>query len=253
MIETLDLSYLAWLIAAACALMVGFSKTGLPGAGILVVPLLAQIMPARQSVGFLLPLLCAADVMAMLYWRRHVEWPKLLRLLPWSLLGVAAGYLLLSRLTNQTLMPTIGVVILILLGVTAWRNLSPNADQRIPTHIWFAALMGLLAGSTTMLANAAGPVMTIYLLAMRLKKKEFLGTGAWYFWIVNLIKVPLSHNLGLITAASLWTNLALTPAIIAGGFLGIFLAHRIGNRVFNITVTILAAVAATTLIVRSII
>ena len=110
--------------------------------------------------------------------------------------------------------------------------------------------MGFLAGVTTMLANAAGPIMAIYLLAMRLDKKEFLGTIAWYFFIVNLVKVPFMVNVGIMNSQTLLTNLALLPGIIVGGVLGIGLAERIPTKTFNRVMSVLAAVVAILLIFR---
>lgn len=249
----LEFGVLEWLIAGSCAVLVGFSKTGVPGAGILVVPMLAQIMPARESTGFLLPMLCAADVMAVIYWHRRVQWGKLTRLMPWTLGGLAIGYVGLSWISNELLMPVIGVIVLLLLALTTWRNWGKGSQKQIPSYWWFAGVMGLLAGTTTMLANAAGPIMTIYLLSMRLKKEEFIGTGAVFFWVVNLLKLPLSGSLGLISSQSLLTNLALVPLIVAGGIAGIKLVHRIPERPFKVVVTVLAVATAVGLCLRALV
>ena len=113
-------------------------------------------------------------------------------------------------------------------------------EDRVPTHWAFVAGVGVLAGVTTMMANAAGPIMTIYLLAMRFDKKQFIGTQAWFFWIVNLSKLPLSGRLGLVTAQTLQANAMVLPAIMAGGLLGIFLVHRISQTTFNAVVRVMA-------------
>jgi len=111
--------------------------------------------------------------------------------------------------------------------------------------------MGILAGATTMMANAAGPVMVIYLLAMRLKKSQFIGTSAWYFWVVNLLKVPLNINLQLITFKSFMTDLTLLPVILFGALLGIILINKIPQRGFNFIVSLLATVSAVYLCVQA--
>ena len=246
----LEFSTLAWFAVGLSAFLAGFSKTGMPCAGVLAVPLVASVMPARQSVGFLLPILCLADIMAVIYWRRHADWPKLIKLMPWAFVGIVIGFYCLGRINDQQLMLVIGLIVLILLAVNYWRNRRPDQQPHIPNHWLFAAVMGLLAGTTTMLANAAGPIMAIYLLAMRLDKKQFLGTGAWYFFIMNLVKVPFSGKLDLITTQSFLTNLALLPAILLGGLAGIILVNRIPTRLFNRIVTILAALTALTLLIR---
>jgi hypothetical protein len=247
----LEFDVFRWIVVGICAGLIGFSKMGIPGAGVLVVPMLASIMPARESTGFLLPILCLADIMAILLWRKHVEWKQLIKLIPWAVVGIIAGYFCLGIISNELLMPVIGGIVLILIGVTTWRNSRLGKDKPIPTSRWFAGIMGILAGGTSMLANGAGPVMTIYLLAMRLDKKEFVGTTAWFFWTINLIKLPFSANLGLINQQSLLTDLALIPCIIVGGFLGFLLVHRIHQKLFNTVVTILAAATALYLCIRA--
>jgi len=246
----LEFDALQWVIVIAAALSIGFNKTSTLGITILFVPLVAGIMDPKKSVGFILPMLCMADVLAILYWRRHANWKLLFRLMPWCLVGLAVGYLVLERIDSKTLWPIIGGIILVMIVVTTWRNSRHAKDRPIPTYWWFAALMGFLAGSTTMVANAAGPVMIIYLLAMRLDKHQFIGTHAWFFWIINLIKVPPQVYLKMITLESFLTDLVLLPAILVGGFLGIKLVHKIPQRGFNAIVNILAAAAAIHLCIK---
>jgi len=246
----MDFTTMEWFFVVFCALMVGFSKTGILGAGILVVPMLAAIIPARESTGFLLPMLAMADIIAIIYWRKHVEWRQLGRLLPWALTGILFGCMFLRNISNTTLMPLIGGLILVLVGVRFWWNSHPDRKDILPTGWWFAGIMGILAGCTSMLANAAGPIMTIYLLTMKLEKKEFVGTGAWFFWIINLSKMPFSYKLGFITPISLGTNLLLLPAIVGGGILGILLVHRIPQKIFNVIVEVLAITMAVYLCVK---
>ena len=240
----LELTPYQWSIAALVAFLIGFSKTGLPGGGILAAPLLAMIMPAKASTGFLLPILALADIMAIVYWKRHVDWGQLKTLLlPWTLIGVVIGFLLMRPISGEQLKPIIGLIVFVLV-TGSWIRDRYVQDEAIPTHPAFAATMGLLAGALSMMANAAGPVMIIYLLALRFDKKKFIGTQAWFFWILNLSKMPFSLAQDLITGPSLLANLALIPAIVIGGLLGITLVHRISQKSFKGTVRLLALVAA---------
>jgi uncharacterized membrane protein YfcA len=243
----IDFTYLQWIISILCALMIGFTKAGIPGSGILVPLLAASIMPARESTGFVLPMLIMADIFAIFYWRRHVEWKQLIRLMPWAWLGIFSGFLGMSHISNTHLRIFIGILILILMGIS-WLTGKAFSENRMPEHWLFAAVLGILAGSTSMMANAAGPVMVIYLMAMRLPKENFIGTSAWFFWIVNLSKLPFSQKLDLINLQSFQTNLALLPCIIFGGIIGIFLVHRISQNIFNRAVQLLAVAGALFLI-----
>jgi uncharacterized membrane protein YfcA len=233
-----------WTIMALAAGIVGLSKSGLPGLGILAIPMVAAVMPARLSTGFILPMLVAGDIISVAYYRRHAEWKHLIRIFPWSISGVLAGWLSMDHLNDTQIRPLIGAIVLVMLALNALRQRYTGLDSRIPHSVWFAAVMGLLAGFTTMVANAAGPIMIIYLLAMSLPPAAFLGTSAWYFLLMNLFKVPFSAQLGLITPASLMVNALLIPCIAAGAWLGIRFAHRVPRKVFESLVQILAALGA---------
>ena len=230
-------------LALTSAVLIGFSKTGLPGAGILAIPLMAMVLPARESTGALLPLLLVGDVIAVGWYHRHAAWPQLVRVIPWTAAGVVLGCIVLQRMTDRALQPLIGgiVIVMLLVHQVSRRHGTP---QHFPSRGWFAGGTGLLAGLSTMVANAAGPVMTIYLLAMRLPKTIFIGTAAWFFLLVNAFKVPFSTALGLISRDSLWFDLTLVPCVLAGAVLGILLAQRIPERMFGILVQVLAAAAA---------
>lgn len=240
----MDLDLLGWVVVAFCAVMVGTTKTGMPGLGILIVPLMALVLPTRQSTGILLGILILADLFAIVYHRRNARWGHVLRLLPAAFAGIVAGYFGLKFVNDRQLKPIIGGIVLMMLGVNYWRSRAKGEDAPVPTQWWFAVALGFMAGVTTMMANAAGPVMIIYLLAMRLPKVEFVGTGAWFFFVVNWLKVPFSANLDLMTAESVKLNLMMLPFIAVGAVAGIFLLKHIPQKAFNAIVQILAAAAA---------
>jgi len=247
----LDLDVMGWLVVGLCAFVVGASKTGIPGAGILVVPLMAMAFPdgeTKKSVGLLLGLLILGDMFAAAYHRRNAQWGHVLRLLPATVAGIVVGWQAMDHITNEQLEPVIGGIVLLMLGLNYWRMHRMGEDTPVPTQWWFAAMLGFAAGVTTMMANAAGPVMIIYLLAMRLPKFHFVGTSAWFFFLVNWIKVPFHANLDTMTLATVKLDLVMLPLIAAGAVAGIFFLKRIPQRVFNSVVQILAAVAAVKLL-----
>ncbi len=227
-----------------CAFVVGVSKTGIPGLGILHVPLMAMVLPARESTGILLGMLILGDLFAAGYYRNIAQWKHVLRLLPSALVGIVAGWQAMRFVTNEQLQPIIGIIVLAMLGLHYGRTRLWGENAPIPTHPLFAGTLGFLAGVTTMMANAAGPVMVVYLLAMRLPKLAFVGTSAWFFFAVNWIKVPFSAHLSLISAESIKLDLLMLPLIAAGSLAGIFVLRRIPQKAFNSIIQILAAAAA---------
>jgi len=176
-------------------------------------------------------------------------WTYVRRMLPPACLGVIAGALLMRRISNDAFRPVIGWIILALTMLQILRMQRPDWFEAVPHSRWFAWSMGLLAGITTMLANAAGPVFAIYCLALALPKLEMVGTNAWFFFIINSYKVPFSAGLGLIRPDTLLLNAVLAPVVVAGVLGGRWLVYRLPQRVFDYLLLGFAAVAALRLIV----
>jgi len=221
-----------WTLAVVGALAIGLSKTGISGLGMLAVVVFANLLPARQASGVVLPMLVLADVVAVASYRQHAQWSYLWKLFPWTAAGVVAGFVALGRINDRQAGQLIGAIILAMLALHVWRRRRAGQDE--PEHaVWFAPVVGMLAGFTTLVANAAGPLMAIYLLAMRLPKMEYMGTGAVFFILMNLFKVPFMAQLGLVNASSLWLNFVLAPAVLVGALLGRRLLARLDQKLFE--------------------
>ena len=274
--EGLSAADLAWL--ALGALLVGFAKTAIGGVASLSVALFAAVLPARESTGTLLPLLIAGDLFALHAYRAHAEWTTLVRLFPAVAVGVVAGAVFVAQVDDVAMRRTIGAVLLGLVLVTLWRrrgaepsngaaddpaghpaddpaaaDLAPATAQQVPAkdrgRRWPAAVgFGSLAGFTTMVANAGGAVMSLYLLTARLDKLAFLGTAAWFFFLVNVFKVPFSIGLGLLTPDSLTLNATLVPAVIVGAVLGRLVIRRVDQSLFERLVIVFTALSSVNLL-----
>ncbi|WNO71069.1 MULTISPECIES: sulfite exporter TauE/SafE family protein [unclassified Streptomyces] len=223
---------------AAAAALVGFSKTAVSGANTVSLAVFAAVLPARESTGVLLPILIAGDVVAVLTYRRHAHWPTLLRLFPAVAAGVVVGTVFLFWADDQVVRTSIGAILLLMAGVTALRRRSggdeePSSSESRRRGRLKARSYGVLSGFTTMVANAGGPVMSLYLLSAGFRKLGFLGTSAWFFLIVNVSKVPFSVGLGLIDRTSLLLDAVLVLFVLPGAMLGKWCADRIDQVLFE--------------------
>ena len=228
-----------WTIGLACAFFVGLGKTGLPGLGILVVPLMVLMVgDARQSAGWLLPVMCTADLFAVYYWRHNTAAKRMFSLAPWVIAGMAVGTAALG-LSERVLRPVVGVIVLVMLALYVRRRLRSHQVD-VPVH---AAPYGIATGFATTVANAAGPVMSLYLLSKRLSKEDFVATGAWFFFVINLTKVPIYAGYGLFTRSSLAFDLAMVPAVFAGAFAGRWVVRHAPQGLFEALVVALTAVS----------
>ncbi len=239
-----ELTSLAWVLLAVAAVVVGISKTGIPGAGTVAVAIFAAVLPARASTGTILLLLIVADVFAVITYRRHANWRALWRLVPAVAVGVLLGVGFLAIADDLWVKRTIGVILIAVIAITLWRRYRPAPSEQPTGGRAAAAVYGGLGGFTTMVANAAGPVMSMYFLAARFPVKEFLGTAAWFFAIVNIAKVPFSIGLGLITVPGLLIDLVLVPLVVGGALLGRWIASRVDQVLFERLVILFTIVGA---------
>ena len=269
------LSPLDFSLLALAATLVGLSKTALPGAGTITVAVFAAVLPARQSTGALLVLLILGDLFAVRTYHAHADWAALRRLVPAVLAGVVVGTFFLATADDGTVRHVIGVTLLALVAVTLVRRAAATKDRNQPRtnatggaaaadaagradhetergwrHQLETGSFGILAGFTTMVANAGGPVMSMYFLAARFPINRFLGTAAWFFFVVNVAKTPFSVSLGLISLDSLRLDLLLAPAVIVGALVGRRLARQLNQKLFDRLVLTLTIVSATYLLVQ---
>jgi len=209
------------------------AKTGISGVGLMVVPIMANAFGGRPSVGLLLPLLIFADIFAVTWYNRHAQWKHIFRLIPWAFAGIITAAIVGKSISDQTFNRLLAALVIGGIAILLWRDIR-SEKIKIPQSRWFAAGLGLLGGFSTMIGNAAGPVMALYLLSMRLPKNSYIGTGAWFFFIVNLSKMPLHiWSWKTITRSSFSLDLLMIPAIAAGAFLGIWLVRLLPEKFYR--------------------
>ena len=221
----------------------GFSKTGFPGLAMVNVLIMAEIFTAKISVGIIVPMLIACDLTVYPMFRRYSSWKEVLPLLPAVFVGLVAGYFLLDHIDELTARKGIGVIILLMLMLQLSRIRLGNALSKMTHSSSFKWASGLLIGTSTIMANAAGPVFSIYALVEKMAKETFLGVGARCFLLINIIKLPMVAHLGLIDERSLKINLVVLPALIAGIFIGRKIIQIIPQRGFEILLYTFSAIA----------
>ena len=237
--------YALALLAAFC---IGLSKAGFSGISLVSVVLLAEVYGAKASVGLALPLLIAADLMAYPAFRKHGSWGPVWRLLGPALIGLVVGWWLLDRISNADSRRVIGICVLAMVAFQAMRRLRPDVYDRLGQSWSFGQGAAVLGGFATMLANAAGPVIQLYLMARRIPKMELIGIGARFFLLINLIKVPLNARLALIDSHSLLENARLMPAVVVGIFSGKWLIQHVPQIAFEWMIVIFASIAGLRLV-----
>jgi uncharacterized protein len=239
-----SLSAIDILIIGCVAIFIGMSKTGVHGAGMMAVPLLASIFGGQLSSGILLPILCLADVMGVWYYHRHASWYHLKKLFPWAAVGTVLGTLVGGYIDDESFKMIMAVVIVGSVVLMVW--LEKGHKEDVPDYYWFAGLTGIAGGFTSMIGNLAGSVMAIYFLSMRLPKNSFIGTTAWFFLVINWFKIPF-HVFAWRTISwdTFLLDLSTLPFIAVGAYLGIVIVKKLPENVYRwfiIGMTLLAAV-----------
>ena len=233
-----DLQPWQWMLGAFCALVIGIAKTALPGAGTLTAPLMVVLVgDARFAPAWTAPILVFADLFAVTYWRGSADARTLFGLMPWVAIGVVGGGLALG-LSEPAVRRIVGGIIVAMLAVNVLRRVRGiQAAGHAPFY-------GVAAGFATTVANSAGPVMSIYLLSQRLPKERFVATGAWFFFAVNLLKLPIYSAHHLFSRASLLFDVAMIPAVVCGAGGGLWLVRRVPQRAFEVLILVLTALSS---------
>ena len=231
-----------WSLGVISAIAIGVAKTGMPGLSSFVAPLMVlTVGDARYAAAWTLPTLSTADVFAVLYWRRHADVRKLFSLIPSVAAGMIGGSLALS-LSGHVLRRLVGCVVVLMLILQIGQKWKKDG------HIaGSASFYGIVAGFASTIANAAAPVMNMYLFSRKLPKEQFVATGAWFFLVINLAKVPIYLWHHLFSRSSVTFNLLMSPAVIGGAFAGLWIVHRVPQRVFEALIIALTAISAVVL------
>lgn len=248
-IHMFNLSMMQWTCLIIAAFLVGFSKTGISGFMMPVIPILASIFGGKESTGVILPLLIIGDVFALYYYNRHADWKNIKKLLPWAFIGLILGVIVGNFINDKQFKAVISVSVLLCLVVLIYTE-KKGENIKVPTSKWLYVIAGIATGFTSMIGNAAGPIFSVYLLTMNFKKNDFMGTTAWFFFLINLSKVPLQilfwHNISFKTAI---LSIGMVPAIALGALLGMLLIKKINEKCFRYIIISMTAIAAVKLLI----
>lgn len=232
-----------WILIILGAFIIGLAKAGLKGIDMLNVTIMAIVFGGKVSTGIVLPLLCCADIMAVIYYHRHAQWKHFWKLMPWMVIGILTGVFTGKDLNEEVFRKIMAIIIVLTVIIMLYMEL--RKTMVVPANTVFTGTMGLVSGFTTMMGNLAGAFSNIYFLAMRLPKNDFIGTAAWVFLVINLFKLPFQviywKN---ITGTSLQTDLLLLPALIAGFFVGIKIVTKIRDDNYRKVVIVLTLIGA---------
>lgn len=240
---------MSFIVALLAAFILGASKSGLKGMGIVVVTLMAFAFSAKASTGILLPLLISADILAVIYYNRHAQWKYLLRFLPWMLAGVVIGAIVGKDLPEEIFKNGMAIIILISVVIMfMWERIDKN---QIPHTLWFAGSTGMAAGFSTMIGNLAGAFSNIFFLALKIPKNEFIGTAAWLYFIINIFKLPFHvFSWQTVNVASLKTDMYLFPAVLLGFLVGIRVVRVFKEKQYRNFILIMTGIGALIMLVR---
>lgn len=225
------------------ALCIGMAKTGVHGAGMMSVPILANVFGGQLSSGMMLPILVIADVLGVWYYHRHASWKHLKILFPWAAVGIVLGTIIGKYIDDHDFKIVMALTIVVSVVIMLW--LEKSREEVIPQKRWIGIASGTAGGFTSMVGNLAGSVMAVYFLAARLPKNVFIGTTAWFFLVVNWFKVPFHvfvwHT---ITVNSLLLSLITIPVIVLGAFLGVVIVRKFSDRLYRWFIIVMTVAAA---------
>lgn len=249
MFNMFNLANEQWFWVILAAVFIGFSKTGISSFMMPAIPIIASIFGGKDSTGMVLPMLIVGDIFALYYYNRHAEWSNIRKLLPWTLVGLILGVIAGIYINDKQFKAFIAISVFICLAILIYTE-KKGENLKIPQNLFLYAFTGILCGFTSMIGNAAGPIFSVYLLAKGFKKNDFMGTTAWFFFIINITKVPLQiffwNNIPFKT---LFLTISMIPAIAVGAILGVVIIKKLNERLFHFIILGVTAIAAIKLLI----
>lgn len=243
-LERLAISPGQALILAALGFFIGVDKMGLRGGPIIFIPFLATAFGARFTSGLLAPLLCIADILAVLVYHRSWDRKLAFRVLLWMITGILLAVLVGGSLSESLYRSILGVILLALLGTMSFLEFRRD-KLKIPSSPLVTGSIGVIAGFSSMIGNIAGPILSLFLLAKRLDKKLFLGTSAAIFLVVNAVKLPLHvFAWGTVNSRSLGMDAIALPFLFLGALAGKPLVAVIPEKGFRYFIMAIVLVGA---------
>ena len=239
-----NLPFWSWIGLFSSAFFIGMAKGGIKGTGLFVIPIMAILFGGKVSSGIVLPMLLLADFFAVRHYKGNTEWKTLWKLLPMALMGIWMGHYLGMLVSDKIFKLwmagiVLGSLVLMLLQSKGY------VKEEMVQHPGFASVIGLLGGFSSMVGNAAGPIMSVYLLGLKLPKLMFIGTSAWFYLTVNIMKLPFHiFSWKTINLDTLMLNVYGIPFLVIGFISGAWVIHHIDEKVFRklvIWMTLLAA------------
>lgn len=248
-LQSFHLSTLQWVAIGFAVFLLGISKSGIKGIGIVLVIILAFVFGEKASTGILLPMLIAADIMAVIYYNRHANWNYIKKLMPWMVIGVLVGVWIGNDI-SEVLFKRI-MAIIIISSVFIMFLTERHKSTKTPKNAIFSIIAGFFSGFSTMIGNLAGPISNVYFLAMRLPKNEFIGTAAWLFFIINIFKLPFHFYVWkTVTKETLILNTVLFPLIFLSFMSGIWIVKQISNANYRRFVLLVTAIGGFIMLFR---
>jgi uncharacterized protein len=234
-----------WLLVCFAMLLIGVTKSGFgSGVGLMIVPLttigMAHADPTHGSqatLGLMLPLLVIGDLLAVWQYRRLFSMDIVKHLMPGTLVGVVLGGLMLwwfhsyASMVGALMRIEIGLESIIMVAIWWWRNVRGMQKNLMPEP-WRSHVTGSFAAVSSTLAHAAGPVISMYLLPLKLNRQLYVGTCAIYFFILNTAKLPAYYLANQFQYARLGFTMKFLPLVVVGAVLGLWLNHHIDEKLF---------------------
>ncbi|MCU4174161.1 sulfite exporter TauE/SafE family protein [Carboxylicivirga sp. N1Y90] len=245
LLNPLNTSWNTWLITLFCAFLIGVSKSGLKGLGMVSIPLLAYLYGGKASVGILLPFLIMGDALALSFYFKSGKIKYIIKLIPWAVIGILIAVYVGNQINDQQFKHAIAIAILVCLVLLLYNEFR-KSKINLTSHPVFSGSLGLMGGFATMMGNAAGPIFNLYLLSMRLPKESYIGTGAWFYLFLNCFKVPF-HVLSwqTIDLKTIQLNIVMFPVLFVGALIGKRIVKLIPDkqyRYFIFAVILLSAI-----------
>lgn len=235
------------LLFCGAVLAVAYVVRGMTGfgSGLISIPLLALLLPLQAVVPLVVLLDYIASFSQSLASRREVRWRELLPLLPFTLIGVISGVLILKAISAEAMSHALGIFVLFF-AVYQFFGLEASGRH---SQGW-AALAGSSGGLVGTLFGTGGPFYIIYFRLRGLDKSELRATFAATFLIDASGRLVGYAAADFFSRDFLLTALAALPVMGVALYIGGHIHTRISLRTFQRAISLLLVGSGVALLLK---
>jgi len=219
------------------------------GAGLMLMPVLAMLLPGAQVAAALSVGTVASSLSRIAAFWNAIRWDVVRWFLPAALPAAALGAWALTRFEPVYIKLVLGLFLTANLPMLFLRQRAfVDEPQAPPIKPAFLLILGGAVGLVSGFTGAVGVLFNRFYFRLRLQKAEIVATRATNEVLLHALKIALYASFGLLTTRSLMAGGVVAVAAVLASWAVRGLLHHVPDRLFHHASTTAMVVAGVSML-----